>query len=144
MRGILAALLATVVAAACQPPPPAHGPGHALGEPDGLLSTDRTAYRTGATATLTLHNRYADPLGYNLCFSSLERRDGSEWRPSPVQDDRVCAAVLHVLRPSGAATSPAQIPPALPPGEYRFRTRLENMRTNAEFQGHTNPFTVGI
>jgi hypothetical protein len=139
-------MLAALAAFGCYPPGGAGAAGSApgAGEPDGLLSTDRTAYAPGEIATLRLHNIHGDDIGYNLCFSTLERREGASWVRSEVQDERACTAELRLLPPGETAEfDAATIPARLPPGEYRFRTRVEHMLDGSEVQARSNPFAVG-
>lgn len=138
-------VLAALAAFGCSPPrgAVAGDPSRGVGEPEGLLSTDRPAYAAGDIATLRLHNIYGDDIGYNLCFSTLERREGDSWVRSEVQDERACTAELRLLPPGESATFDAAIiPAALPPGEYRFRTRVEHMLDGSELQARSNPFEV--
>jgi hypothetical protein len=145
-RSTLLTVLACALMA-CQPHPPEGGPteaARAAGEPDGLLWTDRASYAPGSSATLFLRNAYDTQLGYNLCFSALERRtDAGAWEPSAVQEDRVCTAELRILEPGDTASFQLRIPPPLPAGEYRYRTRLEEMGAGRDIQGASRSFTVG-
>jgi hypothetical protein len=148
MKTLLMPMLAVVALAAfaCQPPPgepsPVEPPREG-GEPEGLLTTDRGTYSPGDTATLRLRNVLGHEIGYNLCFSSLERLADGAWRDSEVQDDRVCTAELRLLPPGEIATfDGAAIPSGLPAGEYRFRTRVEDMSGGSDMQARSNPFSV--
>jgi hypothetical protein len=137
--------LAALAASGCQPPRGTAPADTARGgsEPDGLLSTDRRAYAPGEIATLRLRNIYGDDIGYNLCFSMLERREGDSWVGAEVQDERACTAELRLLPPGASdAFNGATIPAELLPGEYRFRTRVEQMRDGSEVQARSNPFEV--
>jgi hypothetical protein len=82
-----------------------------------------TAERQGDGFLLTLENRSADRVGYNLCVSTLERRSGEQWEeflPSPI-----CTMELRSLGPGQRATFPRQIEESLPAGKYRFVTGVE-------------------
>jgi hypothetical protein len=147
MRNSLTSLLAILVLAAftCQPPAgePFPTEPRAAGEPEGMLTTDRNSYRAGQTATLRLHNLLDHDIGYNLCFSTLEQNVNGAWVDSPIQDDRICTAELRILPPGETATfDGATIPSDLPPGEYRFRTQIENMNDGSTMQVRSNSFTV--
>jgi hypothetical protein len=147
MRNPLMHLLAILLLAAfaCQPPAgePFPTEPRAAAQPEGMLTTERTNYTAGQTATLRLHNLLDHDIGYNLCFSTLERNVDGAWLDSPIQDDRFCTAELRILPPGETATfDGATLPSNLPPGEYRFRTRVENMNDGSEMQVRSNSFTV--
>ena len=58
-----------------------------------VLETDQTTYAPGAKVMLRLGNRSLQPLGYNLCFTALQRLDGQDWVvvPRPETEPReVC------------------------------------------------------
>jgi len=73
---------------------------------------------------LTLDNGESHQIGYNLCSSLLERRDGTMWTAVPT--DEVCTAVLLTLNPGRDATFEKRLPSDLPAGEYRYRTSIES------------------
>ena len=89
----------------------------------------------GRSLELLLRNGSAQPIGYNLCASSLERRSGDGWQP--VASQRVCTMELRSLPPRGEARY--QLPMVdVPPGEYRATARIDG--TPAEVA--TEPFRL--
>ncbi len=129
-------MLLTLAVATCQPTGP-----HPQDEPAGertaspqegvVLTTNRQSYSTGEQVRLTLRNESRQPLGFNLCMSTLERRQGEEWVPVPADPTEVCPAILGLL-PAGESTHHTfTLDRDLPAGEYRFRTELEHMDTGA-------------
>ena len=88
---------------------------------------------------LTLDNGENHQIGYNLCSSVLERRDGSAWTPVPTNE--VCTMVLLTLNPGRDATFEKRLPPDLPAGEYRYRTRIESPLGTPLPPISTAPFT---
>lgn len=76
----------------------------------------------GRSLELLLRNGSAQPIGYNLCASSLERRSGDGWQP--VASQRLCTMEVRSLPPGGEARY--QLPMVdVPPGEYRATTRID-------------------
>jgi hypothetical protein len=71
---------------------------------------------------LQVHNRSSQPIGYNLCASSLERRSEGRWQAVPTQ--RMCTMELRSLPPGEAARYRIAITD-LAPGEYRARARID-------------------
>jgi hypothetical protein len=82
-----------------------------------------TAVRLGDTTELTLTNNSTNPIGYNLCSSVLERRDGAQW--VVVRTDEACTAELRILQPAGTASIRKQWPKDAGEGQFRYRTRVE-------------------
>jgi hypothetical protein len=131
MRPVLLAMLALAISA-CQPgaPLPAADPARQAAE--GLvLRTDRQSYSAGERVELTLRNETGEPLGVNLCLSTLEQRRNGEWADAPRQLEEVCTALLQLLEPGQTASHSFRLVPGLAAGEYRFRTRIEKMHTGA-------------
>ncbi|MGH9457099.1 MAG: hypothetical protein ACRD2J_05600 [Thermoanaerobaculia bacterium] len=78
----------------------------------------------GDTIRLTLTNGSMQSVGYNLCASALQRREGSVWMP--VESDVVCTLELRTLAPSESTTYDQTIPDGgLEPGVYRYTTSIE-------------------
>jgi hypothetical protein len=123
---------------------PAAGPDAAAR--DLVLTTDRATYAAGEDGELRLGNDLEMEIGYNLCFSSLERReelDGDEaWVEAREQVDDPCPAILQILHPGGIDTYPFHLPEELTPGEYRFVTPLEDMMTGFRHHFESETFTV--
>jgi hypothetical protein len=84
---------------------------------------------------LVLRNGSAQPIGYNLCASSLERRSGDGWQP--VASQRMCTMELRSLVPGGEARYGVPLGD-LPPGEYRARARIDGQPPEVA----TEPFAV--
>jgi hypothetical protein len=142
MRFALAALLA-LATTACQPgaPLPAGDPSRQAAE--GLdLRTDRQSYSTGEQVVLTLRNDSGEPLGVNLCLSTLEHRRNGEWVDAPRQLEEVCTALLQLLETGQTASHSFRLVPGLTAGEYRFRTRIEKMHAGAADHYASNAFQL--
>ena len=88
---------------------------------------------------LTLDNGTQAQIGYNLCASRLQRRDGAEW--TPVQTDEVCTMELRTLNPGADATFEKQLPASLPAGEYRYVTNVESPLGSSQTAVASNTFT---
>jgi hypothetical protein len=73
---------------------------------------------------LMLDNGTRQPIGYNLCSSQLQKRDGTGW--SDVATDDVCTMELRTLNPGFDATFEKRLPASLAAGEYRYVTRIES------------------
>lgn len=104
------------------------------------LGVDPDVASPGATVELTLTNSSADPIGYNLCTSGLERRDGGDWEP--VASNRVCTMELRTLEPGSAARYSYELPAGLASGEYRFTTTAENLTAGGRTGVRSEAFTV--
>ena len=129
-------LFIAAVAVACAPVqqapmPPGNGAGTA-GVRFGVESVSPGVYR------LTLDNGTTRPIGYNLCSSVLERRDGASW--TPVSND-ICTMQVNTLNPGFDATFEKR-PEDLRAGEYRFVTRVESPLGTAPQVVMTSTFTV--
>jgi hypothetical protein len=93
----------------------------------------------GDTNRLTLTNGTATPLGYNLCHSILQRRDGGSW--TDVRTDEVCTMELRTLQPGASATIDKRWPSNAGAGEYRYRTRVELPHGGSGTEVVTSTFT---
>jgi hypothetical protein len=91
------------------------------------------------TVRLTLDNGTDAQIGYNLCASGLQRRDGSAW--TPVETGDVCTMELRTLNPGADATFEKQLPASLPSGEYRYVTNVESPLGSAQTGVASNSFT---
>ncbi len=87
---------------------------------------------------LMLDNGAPHRIGYNLCSSVLQRRDGSSWVEA---GSDICTAQLLTLNPGADATFEKR-PGALAPGDYRYVTRIENPLDTPPVPIATAPFTV--
>ena len=105
-----------------------------------IFHAERTEYRQGETAEVTLRNGTDQPLGYNLCLSARERGGNGQWvRFEPL---RLCTDVLHTLAPGAETSLQEPITAEWQPGEYRIVTTVERMRSGARAEVFTPPFTV--
>jgi hypothetical protein len=108
-----------------------------------VLTTDRQAYAAADPVRLTLRNEAGEQLGINLCLSTLEVRQGTQWVRAPQQSEDICTSILRILEPGESDSETVQLPPALPPGEYRFSTEVERIGTGQRRPHGTNAFRVG-
>ncbi|MBW3629786.1 MAG: hypothetical protein KY464_10870 [Gemmatimonadetes bacterium] len=92
-----------------------------------VLTTERDSYAAGETAVVILTNTFRHAIGYNLCVSTLERQRSGSWHQSELDRDGACTMELRILQPGSRATYSRRLNPALPAGEYRIRTTLENL-----------------
>lgn len=141
MRFALPLLLVTAVFGCAGLPTESGDPALVVVGSDSLLRTSATLYAPGASGELILSNTLNHPIGYNLCTASLERRQGSTW-VSAENGDRVCTMELRLLQPGGTASFRFTLRADLPPGEYRYSTRLENMSTGVGQVHASNTFGV--
>lgn len=121
-----ALVLGAAVLAACSLPLEADP------QPEGVrIAVDRTVYAPGDTVAARLVNDSEATLGYNLCFSTLERQQGGEWI---VADEPLmaCTADLKALRPGESVAHRRGLPAALEGGRYRLRTHVEFPLTGGE------------
>jgi len=106
--------------AACGPEPENTDP---LGV--AVLEVSPAAPQAGASLTLTLRNEGAEPIGYNLCTSQLQRRAGDDWIEVP--EDRVCTMELRMLPPGGSDSFAMDLPADLAPDEHRYAASVHLM-----------------
>lgn len=104
-----------------EPSPEGLQPGHPI-----LASSAGIAFEVqgenlapGSSATLRLANGQSSPIGYNLCFHDLERRQGPDWAPLAL--GRICTMELRTLDAGAEITYPVTLPETLNAGEYRYR-----------------------
>lgn len=134
MRYALPVLIASL--AACGP---STEPGEAAS--DVSLTVDPGVISPGDSIELTLTNRSASQIGYNLCNSPLQRRDGSSWEPVP--SDQPCTMELRILEPDGVTRYAIDVPTDLAPGEYRFVTTVEYLDSGERVGLPSDAFSVG-
>jgi hypothetical protein len=104
------------------------------------LAVAPASVAAGGNVALTLTNGSAEAIGYNLCTSTLERREGGDWRPVP--SDRVCTMELRTLEPGRQDTFQLELPAGITAGEYRFRTGVELPAPGARRDVVSEPFRV--
>jgi len=127
-------LAAVLLAAACvrkpapagdsaASPPPAASPApsadtHADSSSAIELRTDRTAYRAGDSATLTIVNHTKQEWTFNPCTRTLERETGTTWQVIP--EGRMCTMEAWILGPGQTRTAPTSFGGTLDAGRYRL------------------------
>ncbi len=117
----------------------------ACGGASAVLETDQTTYVPGAEVTLRLGNESLQPLGYNLCFSTLQRLEGQDWVVVPRPDTaprQLCAASQAMLKPGGSHSASRPLDASLPEGEYRYRTDVEWQWDEERMELVSNSFRV--
>lgn len=116
------------------------------GSPEGdevvRLNVEPAEVRGGDEVTLVLVNASGEEIGYNLCPSVLDRREGSEWVERPERPAEFCTAELRILAPEDSATYTHTVPPGLPAGEYRFRAFVEAPLGEARVEVASHPFQI--
>lgn len=78
--------------------------------------------------TVRLANESGDGVGYNLCFSTLQRSEEGRWPPvdrSDTGDPVFCPAILLGLGSGESAESTVTIPAEAEAGTYRVETSVE-------------------
>lgn len=134
MRITVSVLL--VFLGACGPSVQAGGSGS-----DVRLVIEPDAVAPGDTVLLTLTNGSPYAIGYNLCSSGVEVREGDGW--SAVTSSRVCTMELRTLEPDATASYHFDLPAGLAPGAYRFTTTVERLQAGDRVGIRSAPFTVG-
>lgn len=104
------------------------------------LRAEPTTLQAGDTATIVLRNNSNSTIGYNLCPSALERKDGEAWQQIP--SDRMCTMELRMLEPGQEARYPYVLPTDLAAGEYRFVTGVNRMPAGDAIGVATEPFRI--
>jgi hypothetical protein len=97
----------------------------APGVGDAVLKTDLDTYTPGSEVSLRLRNESLQPLGFNLCFSSLQRHEGAAWETVPLIDNEWCQALQKRLEPGEESSERRVLRESLEEGEYRYVTRVE-------------------
>lgn len=112
--------------------------------PEGIgFETQDTLFTTGDTVTLTLTNSSDRWIGYNLCTSDLEVRNGSRWeRVRKMPENSACTMQLDLLPPGGSDEYRQPVYDFIQRGTYRFRDEIEWMDSGAEFEVLSNGFRV--
>lgn len=111
----IAALLITLVVTACATHPVAET------SPDVRFGFEPVS---PAVLRLTLDNGSTNQIGYNLCASTLQRREGSGWVDVPTGE--ICTMEIRPLQPGTDATFEKRLPAPLEAGEYRYVTSIED------------------
>jgi hypothetical protein len=92
---------------------------------DAVLRTDLDSYAPGSEVSLRLRNESFQPLGFNLCFSTLQRHEGAVWETVPLIDNEWCPAIQNRLNPGEEFSERRILRESLAEGEYRYLTRVE-------------------
>lgn len=82
------------------------------------LRTDRTSYRAGASAMLTIVNHTKREWTFNPCTRTLERESGTGWQVVP--EGRMCTMEAWILEPEATRTAPTSFSASLDAGRYRL------------------------
>jgi hypothetical protein len=113
MRNLVAAMALALGACASLP----------SGGSVGNVSLTAAPTAAGDSIVLTLANRSAQSVGYNLCVTAVERRNGDTWQNVPV--DRVCTKELRTLDAGDQTTYTTTLPAGAAAGDYRFATSVQ-------------------
>ena len=73
------------------------------GSGDVVLTTVEDVYAPGEALALRIKNNTSETIGFNLCFSGIERQVGDGWRPL-VEPDKTCPLYLKLLEPGKTTT----------------------------------------
>jgi hypothetical protein len=76
------------------------------------------------SSRVLLDNPTGRTVGYNLCFSTLERQTDEGWRRVE-EPEAVCTAIQHGLEPGDSTSFTKTLMGDLPAGTYRFATEVE-------------------
>lgn len=91
---------------------------------EAVLKTDQETYAPGSELTLRIHNESLQPLGYNLCFSTLQRQEEGTWTAVPRPNREFCGAIQYNIGPGGSGESRRPLPESLTEGTYRYITTV--------------------
>ena len=127
-------VFATVLLAACASVPP--GPQTSSSSAGVHFAAERLS---SDAVRLMLDNGAAGRIGYNLCSSELQRRDGDQWIRVDTGD--ICTMQLMTLNAGHDATFEKRLPSTLSPGEYRYVTSIENPIGSPMTRLATAPFS---
>lgn len=114
-RSSLPVLVALVALTGCS----AFGPSPS----DVVFETAADEYTPGVEVTARLENVSDANVGYNLCYTTVERTGDSRHPLS--QAPPVCLDVLRGLEPGGVAETTVSLPDDLPAGGYQLATTVE-------------------
>lgn len=98
------------------------------------------AVAPGDPITLALENHDSQPVGYNLCTSTMERLVDVTWRMVP--SSRVCTLELRILAPDEVAYYSLELEPLTDAGTYRISTTVEYLDTAEREIVRSTPFEV--
>jgi hypothetical protein len=81
------------------------------------------AVATDSAVTVRLINESSRAVGYNLCYSWLQRQTTASW--VGVEQGRTCLAIAYGLGPHSEVTVRRALPADLPAGHYRITTDVD-------------------
>jgi hypothetical protein len=142
--GLLLALAASCLSGGSAGEPKKQGQEQ---EPGVFLVANAAAYSGGDQVRLTLTNRTATRVGYNICFAflNIERDEAGTWSPFRADlgpgGNVACTAQLHFMAPGASAEGVAHLPKDLKLGSYRITYEAEVDGTRVKTA--TEAFTVG-
>jgi hypothetical protein len=137
-------LLASLAASACQEDAYPSGPLLPDGTPAIVLTTDRTSYTPGSSATVTLRNEGSETVLFGVCSDALERRyPTGQWlalAPLPY----ACPDIALVLEAGASRTLPFDLRAASIAGMYRLRRAFlpEQGGLDEQFDRRSNEFVI--
>jgi hypothetical protein len=128
--------LMSLILAACAPvaTAPHQGEGRVAGV---TLAAEPVAQ---GRVRLILQNGWEAAVGYNLCTSVLESRNGADW--TAIRTDEICTMELRTLPAGQDATFEKSLPPGLAAGEYRYVTSVEIPAGSPQTRVATSAFRV--
>jgi hypothetical protein len=106
------------------------------------ITTDQPTYAPGSEIVISYTNRGSTEIGYNLCWSWLERNNSGAWVRLQDSPGHVCTAEIRTLAPGATATTVYPLPAVLAAGEYRVRTRIESFVSGGQLIVTTNTFQI--
>lgn len=105
-----------------------------------VFATEQRVYAPGDTVMLRLENKTNQLVRYNLCFSTLEQKDGAAWEDA--DERRPCPAALFGLQPDSVATDRIALPTGLAPATYRYKGTITYQDSPRDSTVVTNLFFV--
>ena len=85
------------------------------------LATDQRQYHPHDTAHLILFNGSEEDFSYSsLCWATLERKEGDEWKSVACCGMGACNRAVYTLPPGRKTTYSKPLNDAVTPGTYRF------------------------
>ena len=85
-----------------------------------VLETEQEHYAPGSELKLQLRNESLQPLGYNLCYATLQRQEEGAWTVVPPPGRTLCPAYQARLLPGNSSEALRPLDEALPEGTYRY------------------------
>ena len=106
------------------------------------LRTDRSSYRAGASAMLTIVNHTKREWTFNPCTRTLERESGTGWQVVP--EGRMCTMEAWILGPEATRTAPTSFGGSLEAGRYRLVIAFASAATSGggSTRATSDPVTI--